>query len=175
VLPTCRRSNRIAANCCHRVKMPFREVSPRHQCAERLRARRTGCVGVASSGSAAAICRFGGRGDGGRVRAGAQSPRVREAMRTLLNTISVLPFEREDAGVAAQLRANLNSQGAPIGAYDLLLAACALRRDSRSPRTMRGSSFASVGSGLRIGTAGKLRNPAICLGLPDECLARDLF
>jgi len=56
------------------------------------------------------------------------SPRVREAMRTLLNTIAVLPFEREDARVAAQLRASLNSQGAPIGAYDLLLAACALRR-----------------------------------------------
>jgi tRNA(fMet)-specific endonuclease VapC len=55
-------------------------------------------------------------------------PRVREAMRKLLNTISVLPFEREDARVAAQLRASLNSQGTPIGAYDLLLAACALRR-----------------------------------------------
>ena len=56
------------------------------------------------------------------------APRVREAMRTLLNTISVLPFEREDARVAAQLRASLNTQGTPIGAYDLLLAACALRR-----------------------------------------------
>jgi len=56
------------------------------------------------------------------------SPRLREAMRMLLNTISVLPFEREDARVAAQLRAGLNSRGTPIGAYDLLLAACALRR-----------------------------------------------
>ncbi len=56
------------------------------------------------------------------------APRVRQTMRTLLNTISVLPFEREDARVAAQLRASLNSQGMPIGAYDLLLAACALRR-----------------------------------------------
>lgn len=46
----------------------------------------------------------------------------------LLNTVSVLPFEREDARVAAQLRASLNSQGTPIGAYDLLLAVCALRR-----------------------------------------------
>jgi tRNA(fMet)-specific endonuclease VapC len=55
-------------------------------------------------------------------------PRVREAMRVLLATISVLPFEREDARVAAHLRASLNSQGTPIGAYDLLLAACALRR-----------------------------------------------
>jgi tRNA(fMet)-specific endonuclease VapC len=56
------------------------------------------------------------------------APRVREAMRMLLSTIPVLPFEREDARVAAQLRASLNSQGTPIGAYDLLLAACALRR-----------------------------------------------
>ena len=56
------------------------------------------------------------------------APRVREAMRMLLNTISVLPFEREDARVAAQLRASLNERGTPIGAYDLLIAACALRR-----------------------------------------------
>lgn len=56
------------------------------------------------------------------------APRVRDVMRTLLNTISVLPFEREDARVSAQLRASLNSQGTPIGAYDVLLAASALRR-----------------------------------------------
>jgi len=56
------------------------------------------------------------------------APRVREAMRVLLASLSVLPFEREDARVAAQLRANLTIQGTPIGAYDLLLAACALRR-----------------------------------------------
>jgi tRNA(fMet)-specific endonuclease VapC len=56
------------------------------------------------------------------------APRVREAMQMLLNTISVLPFEREDARVAAQLRASLNSEGTLIGAYDLLLAASALRR-----------------------------------------------
>lgn len=56
------------------------------------------------------------------------APRIHEAMRILLNTISVLPFERQDARVAAQLRAGLNNQGTPIGAYDLLVAACALRR-----------------------------------------------
>jgi tRNA(fMet)-specific endonuclease VapC len=56
------------------------------------------------------------------------SERIREAMQTLLNTISVLPFEREDARVAAQLRAGLHGQGSPIGAYDLLIASCALRR-----------------------------------------------
>ena len=39
------------------------------------------------------------------------APRLREAMRMLLATISVLPFEREDARVAAQLRASLNEPG----------------------------------------------------------------
>lgn len=67
----------------------------------------------------------------GLARNPALAPRVRDAMRMLLNTVSVLPFEREDARVAAQLRANLNRQGTPIGAYDLLLAACALRRGLR--------------------------------------------
>jgi tRNA(fMet)-specific endonuclease VapC len=52
------------------------------------------------------------------------APRTREAMRMLLSTISVMPFEREDARVAAQLRASLNSQDTPIGAYDLRLVPC---------------------------------------------------
>jgi tRNA(fMet)-specific endonuclease VapC len=72
------------------------------------------------------------------------SPRLREAMRTLLNTISVLVFEREDARVAAQLRASLSSQGTPIGAYDLLLAACALRRGLKIV-THNAREFARVG------------------------------
>jgi len=72
------------------------------------------------------------------------SPRVRETMRLLLNTITVLPFEREDARVAAQLRANLNSKGTPIGAYDLLLAACALRHGLKIV-THNAREFARVG------------------------------
>src|SRR5258708_11400986 len=72
------------------------------------------------------------------------APRIREAMRMLLNTISVLPFEREDARVAAQLRASLKSQGTPIGAYDLLLAACALPR-GRTVVTHNARGFRRVG------------------------------
>ncbi len=72
------------------------------------------------------------------------APRVREAMRMLLNTISVLPFEREDARVAVQLRASLNSQGTPIGAYDLLLAASAWRRGLKIV-THTAREFARVG------------------------------
>jgi tRNA(fMet)-specific endonuclease VapC len=76
------------------------------------------------------------------------APRVREAMRLLLNTIPVLPFEREDARVAAQLRASLHSQGTPIGAYDLLLAASALRRGLKIV-THNAREFARIG-GLGI-------------------------
>lgn len=76
------------------------------------------------------------------------APRVREVMRILLSTISVLAFEREDARVAAQLRASLNSQGTPIGAYDLLLAACALRRGLKIV-THNAREFARV-SGLGL-------------------------
>lgn len=74
---------------------------------------------------------------------------------THLRGTSAVPFEREDARVAAQLRAGLNSQGTPIGAYDLLLAACALRRGLKIV-THNAREFARVG-GLdwRIGMPGK--------------------
>lgn len=76
------------------------------------------------------------------------APRLRQAMRLLLNTIAVLPFEREDARTAAQLRAVLNRQGTPIGAYDLLLAASALRRGLKIV-THNAREFARV-SGLEV-------------------------
>ena len=60
------------------------------------------------------------------------APRVREAMRTLLNTISVLPFEREDARVAAQLRASLNSQVRPSERMTCCLRLVPCGGDSRS-------------------------------------------
>jgi tRNA(fMet)-specific endonuclease VapC len=88
------------------------------------------------------------------------APRLREAMRLLLNTIEVLPFEREDARVAAQLRASLNSQGAPIGAYDLLLAACALRRGLKIV-THNSREFARIGVGWRTGARLREANPTL--------------
>lgn len=72
------------------------------------------------------------------------APRVRDVMKALLDTISVVPFEREDARVAAQLRASLNSQGTPIGAYDVLLAASALRRGLKIV-THNAREFARIG------------------------------
>jgi len=46
----------------------------------------------------------------------------------LLDRLAMMPFEREDALTAAGLRAALRHAGTPIGAYDVLLAGCALRR-----------------------------------------------
>ena len=76
------------------------------------------------------------------------APRLRQAMRLLLDTIAILPFEREDARTAAQLRAVFNRQGTPIGAYDLLLAASALRRGLKIV-THNAREFARV-SGLEV-------------------------
>jgi len=44
-----------------------------------------------------------------------------------LPTIRLLEFDEDDARVAAQLRLQLTRAGTPIGSYDLLIAAQALR------------------------------------------------
>ncbi|MDR3527832.1 MAG: PIN domain-containing protein [Rhizomicrobium sp.] len=54
---------------------------------------------------------------------------VVEAMRDLMGAVTVLALEREDARMAASIRAQLAAQGTPLGAYDLLLAATALRHN----------------------------------------------
>lgn len=45
-----------------------------------------------------------------------------------LERIETLSFDRDDALAAAGLRVLLRQSGTPIGAYDVLLAGCALRR-----------------------------------------------
>jgi len=45
----------------------------------------------------------------------------------LSGTIEVVRFEEDDAAIAGNLRARLEGAGTPIGAYDLLIAAQALR------------------------------------------------
>lgn len=47
---------------------------------------------------------------------------------TFLENIHILPFTQKDAHIAAVIRANLQKQGTPIGAYDVLLAGCAVNR-----------------------------------------------
>lgn len=45
----------------------------------------------------------------------------------LSGDIGVIQFEEEDAPIAGDLRQTLEAAGTPIGAYDLLIAAQALR------------------------------------------------
>jgi tRNA(fMet)-specific endonuclease VapC len=51
------------------------------------------------------------------------------ALRSFLDhPIPVMPFDADDSRAAGELRVSLESAGAPIGAYDLLIAAHAVRR-----------------------------------------------
>jgi len=62
----------------------------------------------------------------------AKSKRKAEADRRLdellARGVAVIPFEAEDAAHAGEIRAALEAKGAPIGAYDVLIAAQARRR-----------------------------------------------
>jgi tRNA(fMet)-specific endonuclease VapC len=61
----------------------------------------------------------------------------------LSGNIDVAPFDEEDAAVAGDLRAALETAGTPIGPYDLLIAAQALRGGA-TPVTANVSEFARV-------------------------------
>ena len=51
-----------------------------------------------------------------------------ERLRVLLSgAVRVVPFDEDDAAMAGGLRATLEAAGTPIGPYDLLIAAQALR------------------------------------------------
>jgi tRNA(fMet)-specific endonuclease VapC len=53
-----------------------------------------------------------------------------ERLRVLLSgDVDLLDFDDEDARAAGQIRAALEKAGTPIGAYDLLIAGQALRRE----------------------------------------------
>lgn len=49
-------------------------------------------------------------------------------MGAFLSSIAILPFGDADARAAGTLRASLQKQGQPIGAYDVLIAGCGLAR-----------------------------------------------
>lgn len=49
-------------------------------------------------------------------------------MEAFLSSITILPFEDADARAAGAIRAALQKQGQPVGAYDVLIAGCALAR-----------------------------------------------
>lgn len=63
------------------------------------------------------------------VAKSSQVPENTERLRVLLSgDLDLLDFDDEDARTAGQVRAALEKAGAPIGAYDLLIAGQALRR-----------------------------------------------
>jgi tRNA(fMet)-specific endonuclease VapC len=82
----------------------------------------------------------------------AKSKRVQEnteRLRVLLSgELDLLDFDDEDARVAGQVRAALESEGTPIGAYDLPIAGQALRR-GLTVVTANTSEFGRV-DGLRV-------------------------
>lgn len=55
-----------------------------------------------------------------------QPKKRQKQLETLLNQINVLPFGTAEAKITAQVRANLEKNGTPIGEYDTLIAATAL-------------------------------------------------
>lgn len=55
-----------------------------------------------------------------------QAQKVEPAIVSILSSVTILPFGTVEAEQAAQIRAALKSQGQPIGAYDVLIAATAL-------------------------------------------------
>jgi tRNA(fMet)-specific endonuclease VapC len=65
----------------------------------------------------------------------------------LSGSVGVLAFQEEDATRAGELRADLERAGTPIGPYDLLIAAQALRTGSTLV-TSNTAEFARV-AGLR--------------------------
>jgi len=63
----------------------------------------------------------------GVARSGHRSENTERLRVFLSGDISVVPFDEEDAVAAGDLRAELEAAGTPIGPYDLLIAAQALR------------------------------------------------
>lgn len=55
-----------------------------------------------------------------------RAKKIEPAITSLLNSVSILEFNQEDAEQTAQIRSILKKQGQPIGAYDVLIAATAL-------------------------------------------------
>ena len=53
-----------------------------------------------------------------------------QALKRFLGKTEVLPFDHEDAQIAGSLRHDLRRKGTPIGTYDVLIAAQALRHNA---------------------------------------------
>lgn len=58
-----------------------------------------------------------------------RAKKIRLVYQDFLKVINLIPFEDEDAICCGRLRAELQQQGKPIGAYDCLIGSTALNRD----------------------------------------------
>ena len=58
----------------------------------------------------------------------ARARKLAPVMHALLQAVTVVPYGVEEARATATLRAALQRKGRPIGAYDALIAGCALAR-----------------------------------------------
>lgn len=56
-----------------------------------------------------------------------RAEKLRPMILSFLSSVTILPFTAAEAQQAAEIRATLKSQGQPIGAYDVLIAATALQ------------------------------------------------
>ncbi|BAU42857.1 PIN domain-containing protein [Leptolyngbya sp. O-77] len=56
-----------------------------------------------------------------------RAQKVEPAIASFLSSVRILPFSTLKAEQVAEIRALLQSQGKPIGAYDVLIAATALQ------------------------------------------------
>jgi tRNA(fMet)-specific endonuclease VapC len=86
------------------------------------RVKTTSPAQIAASSITAMEVEFGLKLDPVRAR------RLAPVMHALLQAITILPYGIEDARATAMLRATLQKRGRPIGAYDALIAGCALAR-----------------------------------------------
>ena len=75
----------------------------------------------------------------------------------LSGRIGILPFESEDAAVAGEIRVEFERKGTPIGPYDLLIGAQALRHGAtlvtanvREFRRIKGLTCADWGKPVRL-------------------------
>ncbi|MDB9515575.1 type II toxin-antitoxin system VapC family toxin [Roseofilum reptotaenium CS-1145] len=58
-----------------------------------------------------------------------RAQKVEPAIASFLASVTILPLNQPEAEQAAQIRAMLKTQGQPIGAYDILIAATALHHN----------------------------------------------
>ena len=64
------------------------------------------------------------------IRSGARTARQREAVESLLDAMTILPFGPDEARIASEVRQRVERQGRPIGMADYMIAAICLSRDA---------------------------------------------